>query len=59
LYVHGNSDTTGAVRAVDMITTGLQWKQAQAPVEVVGEPDAGALAACWELGAALAASLMI
>jgi NAD(P)H-dependent FMN reductase len=59
LYVHGNSDTTGAVRAVDTITTGLQWRHAQAPVEVVGDPDAGDLAACWELGAALAASLTI
>jgi NAD(P)H-dependent FMN reductase len=59
LYVHGNSDTTGAVRAVDVITTGLQWRHAQAPVEVVGEPDADDLAACWELGAALAASLTI
>jgi multimeric flavodoxin WrbA len=57
LYVHGNSDTTGAVRAVDVITTGLQWKYAQAPVEVVGDPDRNALAACRELGAALAASL--
>jgi NAD(P)H-dependent FMN reductase len=59
LYVHGNNDTAGAVRAVEMITTGLQWRPAQAPVEIVGEPDAGALAACWELGAALAASLTI
>jgi hypothetical protein len=25
LYVHGGTDTTGAVRAVDSITTGLQW----------------------------------
>jgi NAD(P)H-dependent FMN reductase len=57
LYVHGNSDTTGAVRAVEAITTGLQWKLAQAPLEVVGEPARADLDACWELGAALAASL--
>jgi NAD(P)H-dependent FMN reductase len=57
LYVHGNSDTTGAVRAVETITTGLQWKLAQAPVEVVGDPTKDDLDACWELGAALAASL--
>src|SRR6266545_7499544 len=25
LYIHGNSDTTGAVRAVEAIATGLQW----------------------------------
>src|SRR4051812_34165505 len=57
LYVHGNSDTTGAVRAVEIITTGLQWKLAQPPLEVVGEPARADLDACWELGAALAASL--
>ena len=26
LYVHGNLDTTGAVRAVESIATGLQWR---------------------------------
>jgi multimeric flavodoxin WrbA len=57
LYVHGNSDTTGAVRAVDIITTGLQWKLSQAPVEVVGDPSKDDLDRCWELGAALAAAL--
>src|SRR3954451_19112906 len=57
LYVHGNNDTTGAVRAVEIITTGLQWKLAQTPLEVVGEPARADLDACWELGAALAASL--
>ena len=57
LYVHGNNDTTGAVRAVEIITTGLQWKLAQPPLEVVGEPARADLDACWELGAALAASL--
>src|SRR5215470_4215282 len=35
-YVHGNSDTTGAARAIETITTGLQWKLAQKPVTVVG-----------------------
>jgi multimeric flavodoxin WrbA len=59
LYVHGNSDTTGAVRAVDIITTGLQWKLSQAPVEVVGDPSKDDLDRCWELGAALAATLTI
>jgi hypothetical protein len=45
------------VRAVETITTGLQWKLAQAPVEVVGEPGRDDLDHCWELGAALAATL--
>ncbi len=28
LYVHGNNDTTGAVRAVESIATGLTWRRA-------------------------------
>jgi NAD(P)H-dependent FMN reductase len=59
LYVHGNSDTTGAVRAVESITTGLQWRRAQEPVLVLGEPGQQQLEACWELGAALAAGLTL
>jgi multimeric flavodoxin WrbA len=58
VYVHGNNDTTGALRAVEMITTGLQWRLAQAPVSVVGEPTRADLDACWELGAALSAGLL-
>ena len=58
LYVHGNDDTGGAVRAIEKITTGLRWSQAQAPVSVVGTPASADRDACWELGAALAAGLM-
>jgi NAD(P)H-dependent FMN reductase len=57
LYVHGNSDTTGAVRAIEAIAQGLQWRRAQAPVTVVGDPGREDLQACWELGAAMAAGL--
>lgn len=57
LYVHGNSDTTGAVRAVESITTGLSWRRARPPVCVLGPPAAADLEACWELGAATAAEL--
>jgi hypothetical protein len=57
LYVHGNNDTTGAIRAVEMITTGLQWRLAQAAVSVIGQPAQADLDACWELGAAVAAGL--
>ena len=56
-YVHGNNDTTGALRAIDTITTGLQWVRVQAPVTVVGAPSNDDLDACWELGAAVAAGL--
>jgi NAD(P)H-dependent FMN reductase len=59
LYVHGNSDATGALRAVEMVTTGLQWTQVQAPLTVIGEPGPEDLAACWELGAAVAAGLSL
>jgi len=59
LYVHGNTDTGGAVRAVETITTGLQWKQAHEPVTVLGQPGKDDLDACWELGAALAAGLTL
>lgn len=59
LYVHGNSDTDGAVAAIEKITTGLEWKPAQAPVAVLGEPSPDDLEACWELGAALAAGLTL
>ena len=58
LFVHGNNDATGALHAIDKITTGLQWRRAQEPVLVVGEPSKEDLDACWELGAALAAGLM-
>jgi hypothetical protein len=59
LYVHGNSDTTGAVRAIEAITGGLQWRRAQAPVTVLGDPSREDLQACWELGAAMAAGLTL
>src|SRR3954452_5913371 len=39
LYVHGNNDTAGAIRAVEMVATGLQWRLAQAPVAVLGQPS--------------------
>jgi hypothetical protein len=57
LYVHGASDTTGAVKAVESITTGLAWRQTRPPVLVIGPPSASDLEACWELGAILSAEL--
>ena len=58
VWLHGNSDLTGARRGIETITTGLQWRLAQAPVEVIGEPSRDDVDRCWELGAALAATLM-
>ena len=56
-YVHGNNDTTGAVKAIEVITTGLRWRQALPPVTVLGEPGRADIEACWELGATVAALL--
>ncbi|WP_460961397.1 flavodoxin family protein [Parasphingorhabdus pacifica] len=58
LYVHGNNDTAGAIRGVEMITTGLQWEKTTKHVSVTGEPGKEDLEACWELGATVAAGLM-
>jgi NAD(P)H-dependent FMN reductase len=57
LYVHGASDTGGAVRAVESITTGLRWRAIRPPVCATGTPDRQDLQACWELGALLAAEI--
>lgn len=58
LYIHGNNDTTGAVRGIEAITTGLGWRKATDVVSATGEPSKQDLQACWELGATVAASLM-
>jgi hypothetical protein len=57
LFVHGNNDTTGAVRGVETIVAGLQWRLAQPVLSVIGEPTSTDREACWELGASLAALL--
>jgi multimeric flavodoxin WrbA len=57
LYVHGNSDVAGAVRAVESIANGLAWRRLRPPVGVLGQPSAADLEACWELGAIMAAEL--
>jgi len=57
LYVHGASDTGGAVRAVESIATGLRWQPVRPAVTVTGPPGKADLEACWELGALLAAEV--
>jgi hypothetical protein len=59
VYIHGNSDTDGALAGVEKIVTGLRWRAAQAPVSVIGMPAQSDLDACWELGAAVAAGLSL
>lgn len=55
--LHANSDATGALRALDSITTGLRWRAAQKPLVVTGSSPED-LDAVRELGASLAAGLM-
>ena len=57
LYVHGASDTGGAVRAVESITSGLAWQAVRPAVCVTGTPGKPDLEACWELGALVAAEV--
>jgi multimeric flavodoxin WrbA len=57
LYVHGNLDTTGAVRAVESIAKGMGWERVHEPVSVTGSPDKAAREAVWELAATVAATL--
>lgn len=59
LWLHAGGDATGALRAVESITSGLGWKAAQAPVVVTGAPDGPDLDALRELAAALAAGLIL
>src|SRR3954453_5292647 len=40
MYVHGQNDTTGAVRSIEKATTGMKWRLVAEPVLVVGEPTA-------------------
>ena len=57
VYVHGNNDTTGALRSIERVVTGLQWREITRPVDSIGEPDRPQLDAAWELGATVAATL--
>ncbi|MFB8763095.1 flavodoxin family protein [Nocardiopsis alba] len=54
LYVHGDNDTSGAVRSVEAIAEGMGWERHRPPVTVVGRPGVEAREACWELGAVTA-----
>lgn len=58
LWVHGNDDTAGAVRAVERIAAGLSWKPVAAPLSLTGAPGRAELEQCRELGATVAATLM-
>lgn len=54
LIVHGNDDTSGAVRSVGKIARALAWQQAAPVMEVVGAPGKVDLQDAREMGAILA-----
>ncbi|MCP2328025.1 multimeric flavodoxin WrbA [Hamadaea flava] len=56
LYVHGNNDTSGAVRAVETIAGGMSWARTREPVAVVGALGPADREALWDLGAVTAYS---
>lgn len=56
-WVHGRSDTTGARRSIESITTGLEWRLAAEPVEVLRTPEPADLDSLTELGGTVAALL--
>ena len=58
LYVHGASDTTGAVRAVAAITAGMGWAEVSKPVVAIGPVTTDVERQCYELGATVAANLL-
>jgi multimeric flavodoxin WrbA len=58
LYVHGASDTAGAVRAVAAIATGLGWAEVVSPLAATGPVGKDVNRQCYELGATVAANLL-
>ena len=59
LYVHGDNNTAGAVRAVQSIATGLGWAEVVNPVAVAGPVGKDVERQCYELGATVAANLAL
>ena len=51
VYVHGNDDTAGALRALHSIAGGMRWKQVAPDVSVTGPASKSDIEACEELGA--------
>jgi multimeric flavodoxin WrbA len=57
LYVHGNNDAAGAIRAVESIAKGLGWQRVNEPVTVIGAPTKGDKEAVWNLAATVGATV--
>lgn len=57
-WIHGGYDTTGAERAMESITTGLQWRLAAEPLVFTGAVTEHHLERAYELGGTLGAVLL-
>src|ERR1044072_8470978 len=57
VYVHGNDDTAGALKAIDTITGALRCKRVAAPLSLIGAPSRHAVGAVRELAATVAVGL--
>lgn len=53
--LHSNSDAAGALRALEAITTGMQWTPVADPLVVTGDPDAAVREQISELASTLGA----
>lgn len=58
LCVHGDNDTSGAVRSVERIITGWGLQTVAPAVELIGEPDREALEGLSDVAATVAAHLL-
>ena len=59
LFVSAGNDGTGAVREIDRIATGYGWKRVAEPLIARHEVTAADLAACEELGEAMASGVAL
>ena len=59
MFVSAGNDGSGAVRALERIARGYQWKLATEAVIVQGEVNAEGLSRCSDLGQTLAAGLAL
>lgn len=57
--LHADGDATGALRALESITTGLRWRRVAEPVVVTGSPTRDQLHAVRELASVAAATLSL